>query len=396
VDRGEQNPTAAEQQYILCRPPHRDLCWDDADISYDGMRRTIVRLDMLSPQMLEYQKRILAFWLDPNHDGELSDGVDGFRVDHVANLLDDVQDGLLANVWKPIIESARKVNPRAFFLGEQSGWDGEGDHHGRDLLTDGGFDAVFSFPLRTALLTFDPALIHAEVDGTFGARHPADKHVFVMVENHDLPRLQTMANTSSGLSRVLGVVALLLPGIPELYYGQEIGMRGQKQDWRVIANGTVGSDGNDIATREAFKWTKDPTAPGMPIWYAHTGPWWTQTSLYDTVSLEEQVTDPGSLWNTYRAVIRLRRSSLAATRGTYAPISVADPDILAFERSYEGADAQERLVVVANLSPERRHATVNVAGPWTLAFSLATTTNAAGAIDVSLGPFGIAVFEPTR
>ena len=77
------NPSAPEQQFILCRPPHEDLCWTDADVSYDGTIRTIVRLDMLTPQMLEYQKRIFSFWLDPNRDGDLTDGVDGYRLDRV-------------------------------------------------------------------------------------------------------------------------------------------------------------------------------------------------------------------------------------------------------------------------------------------------------------------------
>jgi glycosidase len=413
----QKNPRAPEQRFILCRPPHVDLCWPNSDISYDGVARRIVRLDLRHPDMVALQHQVYRRWLDPDGDGDLADGVDGYRIDHVMDDLDDDggQTETILRFWKPLIEDARKVNPRAYFLGEQAAWERpRGDHYGDKALSVGGFDGVFGFPLREAILTGDPKRIHAEVEATF--RHAgAGKQVFVFLENHDTPRLRSAVNEHVELARTLGALGLLLPGVPELYYGQELGARGQKTVWRIAQGGPVfipqlgetvraeklSTDGDDIPTREAFKWTKDASAPGTARWYAGTGPWWTQSSLHDDTqaSYEEQRRDPRSFFHHYRRLVHLRRGSVALRRGTYVPVQGDRPEVLAFVRDGRKDGHGERVLVIANLSPAATSVRLEVSealrgAEWSAALAeLGGDAPANLAAPVALEAFGLRILR---
>ena len=62
-------------------------------------------------------------WVDPNHDGDFSDGVDGFRLDHMMDDLDNkhISTKLFDDFWKLLFAKLRSANPRLKFIAEQ--WD---------------------------------------------------------------------------------------------------------------------------------------------------------------------------------------------------------------------------------------------------------------------------------
>lgn len=357
----KDNPKAPEWRFLLCRPPLEDWCEPNTDNSFDGLRRRIIPLDLFSDDMLAVQKRIYHHWLDPDGDGDTADGLDGFRIDHVEDHLDGEFDGPLRGVlrkhWAPILASVRSRKPDAFFLAEQARWNYPGmDAHGSDVLTAGTFDAVFGFPLRDAMLSLDPQRIHAEAQAIQSTA--PGKYTFLLLENHDSARTMTATGNNAPLTRTLGGLELLMPGIPELYYGQELGMRGDRQEWK-MADGFQ-TDGNDIPTRTAFRWSADARASGMAVWYADSGPWWEVAQADTTAALTEQQADPRSLWNYYRTMIELRRSHVALRRGVYRPLKTSEPRTLAFTRESQAPDAAERMLVIANLSSEGLRIQVSV------------------------------------
>ncbi len=83
------------------------------------------------------------------------------------------------------------------------------------------------------------------------------------------------------------------------------------------------TDGNDIPIREAFEWTASGEGKGMALWYKNTGPWWDSTSIKknDGISFEEQQKDPQSLYNHYRKLIQLKKSTPALGFGEYKAVS---------------------------------------------------------------------------
>jgi len=296
----------------------------------------ITTVNMKSPAFAAWAERYLKSWVDPDGDGDFSDGVDGFRLDHMMDDLDD--KGLLTNLfddfWKPLFARLRATNPRLHFIAEQSDWG-----YGGDFLRRGDVDAAFAFPLAGAIRSFDKAKI-VEAIGKTAQATPPGKHQLVFAENHDMPRFASDAGITPGRLRAGATLVAALKGTPLLYYGQEIGMRGlQRPEYK--------SDEKDIGTREAFEWSAKVEAPGQAIWYRGPESFWTERFARDDdgVSVAEQDHDPRSLLNHYRRLFALRRDYPALSRGSQRVIDSPD-DILVVERAAEG----QRILIVANLS----------------------------------------------
>jgi hypothetical protein len=92
-------------------------------------------------------------------------------------------------------------------------------------------DAVMNFTLREIVL----GLVRGEIaPGAAGrmterlvqrCRHRADAQSWVVIDNHDIPRIATqLPNTAQ--RRLVQALQFTLPGAPNLYYGAEVGMTG--------------------------------------------------------------------------------------------------------------------------------------------------------------------------
>ncbi|MBO3098153.1 alpha-amylase family glycosyl hydrolase [Gelidibacter pelagius] len=315
----------------------------------------IVILDLQNQRVKDWMINFYKFWVDPNQDGSFEDGVDGFRIDHIMDDLD--HKGILTNLykdlWKPIFEACKEVNPDIFILGEQSDWGDYGDV----MVKESGADAAFNFSLKFALTSeakandmykstetlgvhMDPQAIHRAVNENL-KRFKDHTYAITFLENHDVARFATLSGNEDQM-RLGGVLNLLLPGVPSIYYGQELGVTGKIHEW--------GSDVNHLPLREAFPWTPDYNDEGTAVFYKDSGEWW-DISFWNTdtpkkLALSVQQKDETSLWNHYRKVIALRKDNAAFRRGTYEPILNDHLDVLAFKRAYE----DETFAVVANVS----------------------------------------------
>ena len=175
---------------------------------------------------------------------------------------------------------------------------------------------------------------------------PEDKNHILFIENHDMDRWASAMDGHTGKIRCAAVLNLTLPGIPALYYGQELGVTGMVGNW--------GHDGNHIPVREAFPWFADPGASGMAVWYKNSGPWW-DGSYYQSEAVQDfafsaQKDKPGSLWNLYRQLIDTRKTYVEFQKGRYQPLMPSDSVVFAFARELES----ERSVVIMNLSDTTR------------------------------------------
>lgn len=310
-------------------------------LGYDGTVRKITTVNLDHPAVLEYNYQLFSHWMDPNGDGRFDDGVDGFRLDHMMDDLDNkgVLPQLFDTFWVPLIERLKAINPHVQFMAEQADW----GSYGFDYLERGGVDRVFAFRVQQATRTLDKARIEAFADTTFG-NTPSGKRQIMFIENHDIPRFATVVERHPGKLRVGAAVNLLIGGIPSIYYGQEIGMLGHAEFGRY---GKVVTDANEIPSREAFEWYASAQGNGMAYWYKDTGPWWDESNIRpnDGISLEEQQADDQSLWNHYRSLIALRRGHDALVNGRYRTIHNATSNILSFMRE----SANEQILVIINL-----------------------------------------------
>ena len=326
--------------------------------SYDGRKIEVATVNLLNPAVRDYFQKLFVSWVDPHGDGSRRDGVDGFRIDHMMDDLDNKGKltNLFADFWRPIFAAVRARDPQARIIAEQADW-GYGD----DFLTRGGVDMVFAFPLRQAIATLNPAAIRAAIHET-ESRTPAGKVQLTFIENHDVDRFASLVGGSLDKEKIGAAFDVLLRGTPLIYYGQELGMRGmQHRPW--------GSDANDIPVREAFRWTHDLDAPGSAIWYQGPHPWWTDrfNRSDDGVSVEEESRDPHSLLAFYRRLVQIRAARPEIQRGREA---ILDPaaQVVCFLREQNAA----RTLVAINLGatpatvafPADEIAAAGLSGAW--------------------------------
>jgi glycosidase len=308
---------------------------------FDGKVIYATTVNLKSQKVLDYNMRLFTYFMDPNKDGKFDDGVDGFRLDHAMDHLDGKPSltNLFAEFWKPLITSLRQLNPAVKIVAEQANW----SDYGFEYFEKADIDRMFGFGLQQAILSFNKTEIikNAEV---ILVQTPVNKEQIVFIENHDMDRF---ASLEKDLQRQKLAASLMfyLGGVPSIYYGQEIGMKG-----KVYSFGNT--DGNDIGRREAFDWYQSGEGKGMSHWYKNSGAWWTNANQKpnDGISLEEQQKDPESLFQSYKQTIDLRKKHVALSVGAYRNVENNNENVLSFYRVHD----KEKILVVANLSGEKQ------------------------------------------
>jgi cyclomaltodextrinase len=221
----------------------------------------------------------------------IDQGIDGWRLD-VPNEIDD------DSFWAELRHVVKQANPDAYLFGEIWNVDPRwvGDRH---------FDGLMAYPLRELILKVlgshppEASEFGSHVDQIFQS-YPPDYRLghYLTLGTHDTERIRTLARTSAEV-RLAFSLLFSLPGVPSIYYGDEIGLEGNK----------------DPDSRRAFPW--DPSA-------------WDR-SLRDHV----------------QRLIRLRREWPALRRGELGfQTAESAPGLLGITRQYEGVT----VLVAVNLA----------------------------------------------
>ncbi len=121
-------------------------------------------------------------------------------------------------------------------------------------------------------------------------------------------------NLSEGLAKLWAGLSLTVPGITWIYNGDELGMFGSKR-----ANPEGDSAGHeDRWYRQPMKWSKEFDASGENCKYLigfndYTMTWDALNAQLDGVN--EQAADRNSIYNLYKALIKIRKENTALARG---------------------------------------------------------------------------------
>jgi hypothetical protein len=146
---------------------------------------------------------------------------------------------------------------------------------------------------------------------------------------------------------------LTSPFPPVMYYGEEIGMRGNRVDW-------YGNDANDLHVREPFEWKAVMTIPPHAQWY-NGHPQYTVNQYVqdnDGISVEEQDLDNTSLLSHYRGLAALRNNHAALGSGEYTPIWMGDSRVYSCLRH----DDTSSVLAALNFANETLDLSVDFAG----------------------------------
>jgi glycosidase len=267
----------------------------------------------------------------------LARGVDGFRLDasrHIIEAGDAAKAGGSPEThdwWLEFSAALRADYPDVVLVGEN--WttvDQVAEYFGARAYTE--LDMNFDFDLSSALVGAvrddTPGLIQytlCEVAGYYPP-HALDA---IFLTNHDMTRVMTQLRNDPGRARLAASLLLTLPGVPFIYYGEELGL-------------VNGPGDEDPEKRTPMRWN---AAGGFT-----TGtPWKVNRRADSAINVEQQQADPESLWWTYRNLIRLRHAYPALGRGSYESLEItgaAGGKAIAYLRSH----GDERILAVANFS----------------------------------------------
>ena len=298
-------------------------------------------------------KNIMSFWMDK--------GVDGFRVDMAASLVkNDFDKSATIKLWKEdFTKWFDEEYPEGILIAE---WFNPAQsvaaaNFDLDFFCHDGqynYSTLFFYGRRGfgPAASATPAAPYFDKSGTgelkvwydlYTYQYDAVKgngYVCMPSGNHDFNRVCTDGRTTPEELKVAMTFFLTMPGVPFLFYGDEIGLKQNPN-----APSTDGSGGR-AGCRIPMLW--DGTANGgfstCPIEKVYIP----QDPDPDRMTVEKEENDPASLLNYVRSMLALRKEvkALGADAGWRLVSSLDQPYPMVYERKL----GNERCYVVLNPS----------------------------------------------
>ncbi|HNK63092.1 MAG TPA: alpha-amylase family glycosyl hydrolase [Anaerolineales bacterium] len=273
-----------------------------------------------NPALREETKKIASFWLQDV-------GIDGFRMDEVRYLSEDKKladadsNHAYLEEWGTYY---RSINPQAFTVGEV--WTDNGNVK-KYTNTDTEMTSAFNFDLSSAIFKSinesSNSTVRFLLQTTVRDFPQQDNSNFLT--NHDMARVMNSFGTDKEQkARVAASILLTAPGIPFIYYGEEIGMAGTKPDELI---------------RTPMQWTD-----GNGAGFTTAKPWEAVNLDYTTVNVAAQE-GQDSLLEHYRTLIQFRNAHPALQFGKTFIGDSSTKKILTYLRSRD----EETMLIVINL-----------------------------------------------
>ena len=276
-------------------------------------------LNLDSPLLRGEIKAIMAFWLQA--------GADGFRLDGTTHYYEDnlAQNAAFLS-WLNL--EAKALKPEAYIVAEA--WKPEGVILG---MYQSGVDSFFNFSFSGSTGIIVEALRGQK--GQNLAVKIADWQAKVrqanplaldapFLSNHDMGRSAGYLMYNQQKMKLAAALLLTMPGIPFIYYGEELGMSGS---------------GLDENKRLPMLWQGDALLNCLP-------PPGADQKQRLKAGADEQEPDPASLLNFYRDVLSIRAAHPLLKDGLTEAVGLGSPALAA----WRCADGEESLLVIHNLS----------------------------------------------
>ena len=314
TDPGTPGPWGAPAWYKASNGKYYyAIFWDQMpDLNYD------------SPDVREESRKVASFWLEEA-------GIDGFRLDAARYLVEEGET--LADApanhafWDEWGTYYRSIDPEAFSVGEI--WTGNSTVK-KYVETNTELDSAFNFDLSDALLKSvkdgNSTVVRFVLQSTLKDFPEQDNSNFIT--NHDQNRVMSQFMGEEGKAKVAAGVLLTVPGIPFLYYGEEIGMSGVKPDEQI---------------RTPMQWSDEEGAG-----FTSGVPWQAINSDYQDVNVQEQTGDSTSLLEHYRRLIQLRNEHAALRVGDTYVAKSNSSKLLSYLRTSD----EEAILVIINMDDQ--------------------------------------------
>lgn len=301
-----------------------------------------------NPFVRDEMKRIIRFWMEL--------GVDGIRADAVRWISKDPQlrndpksktwkkggnpfdalDHRYSRFWKNLFPYLRELTDviaeydnRIMIFEDYP----DGNYNTKDqYLGFYGINPKVSMPFifEGLWMTFDADAFQNFVTEFQGMLDP-DQHTPVYCfSNHDQSRIVTRMGGEEQ-ARLIALLQMTLPGLPVVYYGDEIGMPNTMippediQDLSAFTTGDL-SQSRD-PERTPMQWHK-----GHHGGFSEAKPWLPVGESLSHHNVETELHEPDSFLSLYRRLLRLRTRHEILRHGTYEVSNEAKKDVFMYSR----------------------------------------------------------------
>ncbi len=298
----------------------------------------------------QHIKAIVERWMDPDGDGDPSDGIDGWRL--------DVAEKVNINFWRDFRKWVKEINPDAYITGEiwWEDWKKNKMFNAAPWLQGDVFDAVMNYRWGRAATQFvvdvknkiTPLAFRDSILKVFQEYPRENVYVLMnMVSSHDMERLPSQTvnpdrwldhggNPAQDINfdvrkpddqermkqKVVIGMQMTCPGAPLIYYGDEAGMWG----------------GDDPDCRKPMIWPEIVYDPEVSHPFGKRRP-------------VDQVTFDRELFNWYKKLIQIRQENKALSLGSISFLLEENSyGVLGYLREYQN----QKILVLVNSSSENQ------------------------------------------
>ena len=259
-------------------------------------------------------------------------GVDGFRIDAVKHWIENGSNqentAQTLSWWRDFYVFQKNIDAGLMTVGEA--WTST---QNIAPYTDNRLDYCFEFDLANAILD---GVINQSGAGIANkmneilSTYPEGQYG-TFLTNHDQDRSFNRLGQSPARAKLAASILLSLPGVPYLYYGEEVGMLGQKPDENI---------------RRPMQWSSEANAG-----FSSQTPWHPINTNFANANVADQSQDQNSLWRHYQKWIGTRNNTAALRKGTYSAVNAGSTTVFAFLRVL---DNQTPVLALHNLSTQNR------------------------------------------
>ena len=271
------------------------------------------------PEVKQEMKRIANFWLEK--------GADGFRLDAIKYLIEDGTnlENTSANfsLIEELNQEYKQISSESFTVGEV--WSNTNSII--PYVQEDRLDACFDFDLASDIIS------SVNSSSTVGLTqqiqniqesYPALQYG-TFLTNHDMDRVFNKLGNNEKM-KLAASIYLTLPGIPFIYYGEEIGMTGS---------------GAHENIRRPMQWSNSVNAG-----FSSFSPWRSVANNYITNNVETMISKPNSLINHYKKLIQIRNKYSALRKGNILMLENNSEEVLSFARTFRN----KTILINCNLS----------------------------------------------
>jgi len=241
-------------------------------------------LNYEAPSLVKEIENITLFWLDK--------GFDGFRFDAAKHIFDfsanqgrfEYQHEKNLTFWKKLIQVMSHFKEELYFIGEV--WDEQKVIERYSAVFGAGFNFPLSYAIKESVKERNPARLWQGINATLINK----KYIPVnFLNNHDMSRTLTFMNGSKRKTLFSYSILLTLPGMPCIYYGEELGMKGNYHKHY------------PEEVLEPFPWYQAGAGPFQTQWKASK-----KNTPYSGISREYQKKNFDSYFNKFKKMLSFR------------------------------------------------------------------------------------------